>query len=705
MDKYDFFALEKAKIVLGKAPAGFGKTSRMKYILNKKEVVWISLDEGCNQETIFFERWLRALKRKMNQGAVNSVVGNQMDDSINEGLHEEDADFYSFVNQYVEGTMKLELVRQEVRKRLEQLLARKQEKLVMVFDNIQCMHNKKCLSVIETLIEHYAGMQYIFLGREEPKFLIRYIISKSCIVLEKEKFYLSRQETCAYFQQQLNCSEQDANQYVEMYMRYFHGWPIGVNEVVKFLGMGYGGDSNFEEYFLNSWLSRYIEYAFFEKIPREELYQLKILALLLECDEELWGYICQQNLGDHTAKKMLNKHFFIYEEKGMVKCIPAFRLILQNQTEHNELEEMVNLVAQYYFARKKYTQLNDLLFRFKSKEIMEDYLSKCFTVFKENDMIPSYVEGLLYLLETGEELQGTVLRYMAEVVSLIGAKKEMDERERTLYLDIIMYNENPKEYKASLLNFFHEYLNTIRDTKRIYITCFGQFKVEVMGEQSELKWRTKKGCELFAYLYHMQGVPITRKVLLNILWPNEIQKNAVTMFHNMIYNIRKELMKYGLEEVIQYKDKMYSLNMKWIESDYDVRKTLIEKSDQIEYLLEQEHLVKSYPGQYLENIDNNWTIELKEFYDKKYIVSCMRLADYYIERKQYENALIYLRNILQVDNLKEIAIGKVLLCYGSIGEKKLLQQEYLAFEHLLQKELNVEPCEYVKQMYHKALKI
>ena len=202
----------------------------------------------------------------------------------------------------------------------------------------------------------------------------------------------------------------------------------------------------------------------------------------------------------------------------------------------------------------------------------------------------------------------------------------------------------------------------------------------------------------------MQGTPIKRQVLLDVLWPEGIPKNAVTMLHNMIYHIRKELAPYGMEDIIQYKDKMYSINMEWIESDLELRKEVCEHTEESLFLEQHEELFLKYDGQYLENIDGHWTVELKEFFDKKYTDCCKCIADDYVKKGEYEKALVFIRNILEVDNLREDAMGKVLFCYGKLGDRKAVKVEYKRFTELIRKELNVEPCENLKEMYQWAIR-
>lgn len=395
------------------------------------------------------------------------------------------------------------------------------------------------------------------------------------------------------------------------------------------------------------------------------------------------------------------KHVYTLEKK------------VRRESENNQdVKLMGKAIIEYYVSQKQYEEANAFVLGTKSYDMICEYLINQSHVLLEEEKYMLCMDCLFYILGMGNELSASMLRITAEIFNKVydelcdkgDIELKRQTLERDFYMTLLAYNENPMKHRTALVQCFFDLKEKAGSKKKIRVTSFGTFKVTVTLDGKELKWRTKKGCELFAFLHQMQGGPVKRQVLMDVLWPNGIPKNAVTMLHNMIYNIRKELAPYGLEDIIQYKDKMYALNMKWIESDLAERKRLGEKCMEVDFLEKHEQLFTEYAGKYLENIDGHWMMELREFYDKRFIKGCMHFAEQYMKCGEFETALQFLKNIVVVDNLREEAVGKMLLCHGKLGNRNKVQKEYQEFVRLIRKELNVEPCEELKRMYREALR-
>lgn len=394
------------------------------------------------------------------------------------------------------------------------------------------------------------------------------------------------------------------------------------------------------------------------------------------------------------------KHVSMFEKK-----------VRQESEKSQDVRVMAKPIIEYYISQKQYEKANAFVLGTKSYAVICEYLVTQSHVLLEEEKYMLCMECLLFVLEMGNKLSASMLRVTAEIFNKIHdelwdkCETELERRylEREFYMTLLAYNENPMRHRTALVQCFFALKEKMESKKKMKVNSFGVFKVTVAADGKELKWRTKKGCELFAFLHQMQGEPVKRQVLMEVLWPNGIPKNAVTMLHNMIYNIRKELISYGLEDVIQYKDKMYALNMEWIQSDLAERRRLSEKCREAKFLEKYEQFFVNYSGKYLESIDNYWMIDLREFYDKEFIKGCMYFAEQYMACGKFETALQFLKNVIAVDNLTEKAEGKILLCYGNLGDRNKVEKEYQAFAKLIWKELHVEPCEELKQMYREAL--
>lgn len=240
-----------------------------------------------------------------------------------------------------------------------------------------------------------------------------------------------------------------------------------------------------------------------------------------------------------------------------------------------------------------------------------------------------------------------------------------------------------------------------RKEKKIRVTAFGTFHAFFTEDGKELSWRTKKGCELFAYLLHLRGQAVERKTLLKELWQEEIPNNAVAMLHNMFYNLRKQLSGYQLESIVRYRDRKYSLDTDVIEADLDRIRQAAEavEKEQADWLLKNRQMFDAYWGRYLEDIDSRWAREEQEYYERIYEKGCLLLARAFMEDGKFETACHYLKNALSVNNYSEAAAAGLLECYGEMGDFISMRRQYDAFCGLLEKELGISPGEELRSRY------
>ena len=217
----------------------------------------------------------------------------------------------------------------------------------------------------------------------------------------------------------------------------------------------------------------------------------------------------------------------------------------------------------------------------------------------------------------------------------------------------------------------------------------------------ELAWRTKKGRELFAYLLDIEGGPVDRRQLMETLWPEEIPENAVAMLHNMIYNIRKELSDYRLEKLITYENKKYQLNMDEIESDSLYWSRLagyVKKKDTAELMRNLDAFLL-YPGRYLDDIDNVWAAEKREYYDSIYRTGCEYLAGYLSGQGETDKAVQLYGNILMTDPYSESTTEKLIRLYGERREWEKMKRCYEEFRTRLKRDLGIKPEEALERTY------
>ncbi len=250
--------------------------------------------------------------------------------------------------------------------------------------------------------------------------------------------------------------------------------------------------------------------------------------------------------------------------------------------------------------------------------------------------------------------------------------------------------------------------NLNNDDQYMYIKCFGAFNMYPYGikDSNIIKWKTKKVKELLALLLDNKGMPISRKDIMKYLWPDEYPNHAVAMFHNMIYNIRKELTPLGFGDLVEYKNKNYFMKIDNVKSDlFDMERLCnIVKSKNINNLIDNEYLFNKYNGEYLEDIDCWWGMEKKKYYERYYLAGCSMLAEYYMNIGDYEKAISFLNVGMTVDIYSEKVAADLIYCYSMLGDTKNAKKSYDNICHILKKELDAMPGEKLKRVYEQYVK-
>lgn len=671
------------------ASCGFGKTTYMREYIEKNnaDAIYLELTSMCNENFYFCKMLIQLLKKRIGDNSEKGLDGCNTDFS-----------FFSIPDQDSSKNESTKCYVQELFRLLEQFESFEGEEKCIVLDNMQVLTNQRVVELIESMMKYSTGIKWHFIGREKPDFLVKYYIREECNLVDERQLSLKKEDVLRQIKGQLDVSKAKAEKLANICMEYFPGWAAGIGELIRYVKDNreelLSTKVNWETVILKSNIPQYIGREICARIPDDELKFLRMFTVLPQDDEALGNLLLQESGLEITAKELEEKYFFMQCQKYGMTVWPGFRVVLRQMQSPEEMKRLKQIITKYYISRGEYQKANVYMLKSGNFNLIQKYLVLYESQICSDERIGLAVECFLFLLESGKPLQNEVLGIMGKCY--LG--KDLQEQ-KEFFLTLLYYNEDPMQMKNNILPYFYKMQKECNITKKIRITSFGNFKVQILEDGKEVSWRTKKGCELFAYLYNMYGTPISRQELMNILWEYEMPKNAVSMLHNMIYNIRKELAPYGLEEIISYKDKMYSLEMDWIQDDQDVWRDMEANVEELPYLLENERLFENYPGSFMENIDSQWTFEQRSYYDNKYIEGCMRLATHYIEMEKYRKAQKYLKNILLIDNLREEALAKLLYCHGKLGERKQVQQEYARFSRIIRNELNVEPCKKVRVMY------
>jgi two-component SAPR family response regulator len=247
---------------------------------------------------------------------------------------------------------------------------------------------------------------------------------------------------------------------------------------------------------------------------------------------------------------------------------------------------------------------------------------------------------------------------------------------------------------------------TIQNQKteeQFYIYSFGRFRL-LDADKNDIKWRTKKVKELFAYLWHFRERPCPRMRIIEDLWPDIPLDKAVALLHTTIYSLRKTIKQMGRENPIILKNEKYFLNI-LIKSDFEDFNIML-KSNLITHSYIKE-ILKSYQGDYFEEENYEWLFyeqqKIKEnlmVYLKKYVLTFINSNDIQKTSTLLENCL---EKMLQIDPYNEQYANLMIKYYIEINNKGKLIQFYKGFKNRIEKELGLRLSEETIKLYQQYI--
>jgi len=239
---------------------------------------------------------------------------------------------------------------------------------------------------------------------------------------------------------------------------------------------------------------------------------------------------------------------------------------------------------------------------------------------------------------------------------------------------------------------------------QVKIQCFGEFEVYSSSNNQPLKWRTSKSKELMAYFFQNRGIPISKWKICDVLWPEGNQDKIDINLHTTIYKMKKTLRDFNVDVDIKFINKSYIMNINNVYSDVDEFESLIDnKMDIKNSNIENYEKAFSMYNNYLEENDYYWSLEIKEDYLQKFIKISRGLADFYIEKDNYNDAVRVLKRGLEMSPLEEDLHETLLYIYVSTEDRVSFIQHYNSLLELFTEELGIEPRNSLKGLYKKMV--
>lgn len=216
-------------------------------------------------------------------------------------------------------------------------------------------------------------------------------------------------------------------------------------------------------------------------------------------------------------------------------------------------------------------------------------------------------------------------------------------------------------------------------------------------QKNEVKWRTRKAKELFAYLFHHKGKSVSRDHIIDDLWGDIAEDRATTIMHTTVYQLRKVIRSLGYENPVTLTNEQYMLNLE-VESDFDQLKEIMQSPKLSQSLVEK--AINLYAGDYLEETGYFWALPVQQEI-KQTFLSYLESYVLDMESKKDQSRFIgrCLEKMINLEPYNEQYVHLLLNHYGKTNNMSELIAFFERFKKSWIDELGIDIPEDIEEVY------
>jgi DNA-binding SARP family transcriptional activator len=251
------------------------------------------------------------------------------------------------------------------------------------------------------------------------------------------------------------------------------------------------------------------------------------------------------------------------------------------------------------------------------------------------------------------------------------------------------------------------------ETPSLIIYCLGPFRL-YLGDQLVENWSSRKALSVLKFLVTHRHTLINREVLMDTFWRDNDPDAARRSLHQAIYTLR-QMLKTGKSDFpyIQYENNGYRLNpelLVWL--DYEEFEKHIatglaaEKRGEEEKAVQEFEIAESLYGEsfLVEDLYENWPQTMREQFRQMYLSIVIRLANYYLQQREFAAAIAICRRILRTENSQEEAHAILMRVFMAQGQRRMAIHQYQLCAQALRNELDLPPSTEIQAIYQEITK-
>jgi len=309
-------------------------------------------------------------------------------------------------------------------------------------------------------------------------------------------------------------------------------------------------------------------------------------------------------------------------------------------------------------------------------------------------------------LKLGELLQESVPS--TKIVFVTGFDQYAIEAFTLNAMDYIMKPIQLERLKKTLERFGnHPEMKADNDcmTDRPFIRRFNQMQYQLHDEISQdLKWRTGKAQELFAYLLHHHDRVIDKETLIELLWSEYDTPRAIQYLYTTIYHIRQTLKSSGLDTLLitsRGLENAYKLTIgnaridteEWEAKILELLPLSLQTVDDYEQALEM------YKGDYLGDYPYLWAEPERERLRWLWLRYAKLISAFYLEHNIPQHFIKLHIRVQQWFPYDEESYFSLMKLYSTMGDVLGIKEQYALLTSRLEQDLDVTVSDHIRTWY------
>lgn len=245
------------------------------------------------------------------------------------------------------------------------------------------------------------------------------------------------------------------------------------------------------------------------------------------------------------------------------------------------------------------------------------------------------------------------------------------------------------------------------------IRCFGDFCVYRNGQLLPPQaFARRQALTVLKVLHVNLGRKVPKELLIEALWPGLEPEKGAERLHVVIHALRRALepgSRGGGRFVLSDGDHYYWNTQAPCRIDIEDFRSGIRKGEELERqgqlataLAVYQAAAQLYRGDFMQDEPySDWCWTDREFFREVYLGLVRRVARLLEGQGDLESAILYYRQALQADPLREDTQREFMASLWRAGHRDQALRQYTAFSQRLEKELGVQPLPETEELYQR----